>query len=138
MRFCLKEKKSVCVCLCVRMNNLTPGCLPELSTIHMCVFRCYLLKEKQTFILVFAWSNSQLREYLLMSKYLYCRVSNSFMDSHFHGCTNRVKKQDINPPHIPNRQTKNMLEHLEYGTFKTALHQKKKNGLLFNYFKLIL
>lgn len=96
------------------MNNLTLVCLLQLSAVHMCVFRWYLLKEKQTLVLVFAWSNSQLKEYLLMSKYLYCRVSKSFMDSHFHGYTNtKCAKTGFKPP-TPNRQTKYMLEYLSY------------------------
>lgn len=37
---------------------------------------------KQTLVLVFAWSNSQLKEYLLVSKYLHSRVSETLMDSH--------------------------------------------------------
>lgn len=106
MLLCLKNMR-----LC--MNNLTPVCLLWPSTVHMCEFRWYLLKEKQTLILVFARSNSQLREYLLMSKYLYCRVSKSFMDLHFHGYSNTKSEQTWpKPPHTPNRRTRNMLQHL--------------------------
>lgn len=51
---------------------------------HMlCKLRWYLLKEKQTLVLVFVRLNSQLGEYLPASKYLHWGVSDSFMDLYF-------------------------------------------------------
>lgn len=66
--------------------NCARGRTPYIPTLHshtLCKLRWYLLKEKQTLVLVFARLNSQLGEYLQTSKYLHCGVSDSFMDPYF-------------------------------------------------------
>lgn len=87
---------------------------------HMlCKLRWYLLKEKQTLVLVFARLNSQLGEYLPTSKYLHWGVSDSFMDLYFffNGYTNMGGEQRrTGPPRTKRTNQKNMLRVCVKGT----------------------
>ncbi len=122
IRAAVSGKTCVCVCVCVWacMNNLTPGCLLWLSTIRMCVFRWYLLKEKQTHIgvCVIKFTTEGIFTDVQIFTLQGLRQLHGLTLSWLH--EQRVKKQDVDPEYTKQTNQKHVSLSHTRKVFKAA------------------